>query len=219
MPHPPTDVPPPPARPRGRPRDPARLERVLAAAGQLFQTRGLDQTSMDDVATQAGVSKMTVYSYFADKEALFAAAIARGAERALAGEAPVLDPRQPQAMLTALGQGLMGLLRHPHVARMTATLFALGEAHPQVREAYFHNGPQRMHAVVRDYLLACQAAGSLQVPDADLAARHFCALCVDIDQWRVWLNLPRPSTNDEAHALASAVGLFMRAHRPDGAPA
>ncbi len=209
-----TDTPAPPARKRGRPKDPARLERVLAAAGQLFQSQGFEATSMDDVARLAGVSKMTVYSHFGDKQALFAAAIARGAERAFVGEAPALDPLRPEAMLTALGKGLMGLLRHPHVARMTATLFALGEAQPEARAAYFRNGPQRMHAVVRDYLLACQAAGSLQVPDADLAARHFCALCVDIDQWRVWLNLDRPTESEQAHALASAVGLFMRAHRP-----
>ena len=44
---------------------------ILEAARRLFLDQGYDGTSMDDVATEAGVSKPTVYRYFADKEQLF----------------------------------------------------------------------------------------------------------------------------------------------------
>jgi TetR/AcrR family transcriptional repressor of mexJK operon len=205
-----------PARKRGRPRDPERVERVLAAAGQLFQTQGFDQTSLDEVAQRAGVSKMTVYSYFPNKQALFEAAIARGSERAFFADALVLDPQQPRAVLTALGKGLMSLVRHPQVSRMMAMLFAMGPEHQAVREGFYRQGPERMLGVVRNYLSAAQAAGTLHVADAAIAADQFCALCASTGQYRVWLNLPPPTAAEDAALLEAHIALFLRAHAPLG---
>jgi AcrR family transcriptional regulator len=76
-------------------RDAARnRERILAAAGEVFATRGLDVT-LDDIADHAGVGVGTVYRRFHDKEQLIAAlfddrmdAVARAAEKALAADDP-----------------------------------------------------------------------------------------------------------------------------------
>jgi TetR/AcrR family transcriptional regulator, regulator of autoinduction and epiphytic fitness len=52
-----------------------KYEQILLGAMQEFLARGYAGTSMEKVATSAGVSKPTVYSYFKDKEALFQALI------------------------------------------------------------------------------------------------------------------------------------------------
>ncbi|HET6586161.1 MAG TPA: helix-turn-helix domain-containing protein, partial [Oleiagrimonas sp.] len=44
---------------------------ILAASIDLFTRQGFEGTSMDAVATAAGVSKLTVYSHFGDKDNLF----------------------------------------------------------------------------------------------------------------------------------------------------
>src|SRR5579863_8497233 len=44
---------------------------LLQAATEVFLDKGYDNTTMDDVATKAAVSKPTVYKYFSDKERLF----------------------------------------------------------------------------------------------------------------------------------------------------
>ena len=44
---------------------------ILAGAEEVFLDRGYALTTMDDVATAAGVGKQTVYRHFASKEALF----------------------------------------------------------------------------------------------------------------------------------------------------
>ncbi|MQT72625.1 TetR family transcriptional regulator, partial [Pseudomonas sp. FSL R10-0071] len=59
----------------GRPKDMAKRQAILDAAKSLFLTHGYANTSMDAVATLAGVSKLTVYSHFTDKETLFSSAI------------------------------------------------------------------------------------------------------------------------------------------------
>src|SRR5690349_10351186 len=59
----------------GRPKDLGKRAAILEAAKRLFVAQGFAGVSMDQIAADAGVSKLTVYSHFGDKEALFAAAV------------------------------------------------------------------------------------------------------------------------------------------------
>lgn len=59
----------------------ARRTKILDAAEELFLTQGLRATTMEGVAAAVGMSKVTVYSYFQDKDALFAAVAHRFADR------------------------------------------------------------------------------------------------------------------------------------------
>ena len=63
--------------PRQR-RKEARPAELMAAALDLFVTKGFAATRLDDVAAHAGVAKGTLYLYFDSKEALFKAAIQQG---------------------------------------------------------------------------------------------------------------------------------------------
>src|SRR5688500_639115 len=60
---------------RGRPLDAAKHARILKAATEAFLELGFNAASMDRIARKARVSKMTVYSHFTNKEALFGAMI------------------------------------------------------------------------------------------------------------------------------------------------
>ena len=53
------------------------IRKVLDAALDLFVTRGFENTSMDDVARQAGLTKGAVYFYFRDKLGLLDALLER----------------------------------------------------------------------------------------------------------------------------------------------
>lgn len=52
-----------------------RRQRILFAAKRIFFERGIDETSMDEVAAAAGTTKPTVYAHFKSKEELFAAVL------------------------------------------------------------------------------------------------------------------------------------------------
>ncbi len=64
----------------GRPKDLEKRAAILEAAKQLFVKQGFEGTSMDAIANKAGVSKLTVYSHYRDKETLFAAAVSSKCE-------------------------------------------------------------------------------------------------------------------------------------------
>jgi AcrR family transcriptional regulator len=56
-------------------------DEILQAARSLIQEKGYAAMSMDDLAAHVGISKPTLYSYFATKEDLVAEAFIRAAER------------------------------------------------------------------------------------------------------------------------------------------
>ena len=63
---------------RGRPaagQDPAKRQQIIEGARRVFIDMGFDAASMNDITREAGVSKGTIYVYFANKEELFEALI------------------------------------------------------------------------------------------------------------------------------------------------
>src|SRR5436190_8043477 len=62
----------------------ARPAELMAAALDLFVERGFAATRLDDVAARAGVSKGTLYLYFAGKDDLFKAVVRGGILPAIA---------------------------------------------------------------------------------------------------------------------------------------
>ena len=50
-------------------------EKILVAASDLFQTRGINSTGVDTIVATAGTTKMTLYKYFRSKEDLIAAVL------------------------------------------------------------------------------------------------------------------------------------------------
>lgn len=73
-----------------------RRQRILQAAGALFETASFDQVSMLEVAHVSGIAKGTVYLYFNTKEELFLALL----DEAFGGWFAALEAR-----LVALPQG------------------------------------------------------------------------------------------------------------------
>src|SRR5437773_2432752 len=54
---------------------------MLEAAGKLFGTRRFHEVRMEDVASEADVSKGTLYRYFRDKEEMYLALLARASRQ------------------------------------------------------------------------------------------------------------------------------------------
>jgi AcrR family transcriptional regulator len=69
----PDDPPAAQGRPRGQRKVPraVREPQMLEMAGRVFAARGFHESSMDEIAEAAGVSKPMLYSYFGSKEGLY----------------------------------------------------------------------------------------------------------------------------------------------------
>jgi AcrR family transcriptional regulator len=77
--------------PRRKTESPTPAERILAAAGKLFYTRGIRAVGVDTVAAEAGVSKRTLYSHYPSKDALIAAYLMARFKHIAPSDAPVRE--------------------------------------------------------------------------------------------------------------------------------
>lgn len=78
--------------PVGRPKDLEKRQRILNAAKQLFLQHGYHGSSMNQIALEAGVTKLTVYNHFQDKATLFSCAVEETCEAILQESPKVLQP-------------------------------------------------------------------------------------------------------------------------------
>ena len=77
----------------------ATQERILAAATELFIGQGYEQTTVQEVADRAGVSRATVFWHFSEKAALFREAFSRLVQPFRESLARDLDDLEPAKRL------------------------------------------------------------------------------------------------------------------------
>jgi AcrR family transcriptional regulator len=86
----------------GRLRRSARREQILAAATRAFAGSGFAATSLDEVAAEAGVSRVILYRHFASKADLYRAVLDRACARLIAAVgAGDYTPESVDALLAA----------------------------------------------------------------------------------------------------------------------
>lgn len=136
-----------PAKRLGRPPDPAKVEAILDTGWAMLLDRGYEATSIEAVAAEAGVSRVTVYKHFADKGALFREAVLRATRRIEAGQS-LLEQDAPSgtplaARLERFGVALMTFLVSPTAVAFYGVLSGELRRHPDIAQAFYDLGPAR----------------------------------------------------------------------------
>ena len=202
---------PPPPRGRGRPPDPELRDRLLAAARDQFGESGLDGTSMDRIATAAGVSKVTLYAHFASKEALFNATVTEPFRARLTPQLDGFDPRDPSAALSNFAASYAAQMVDDAVIAHMRALCASGARSAGLGDAFFRTGPMSISGALVAFLKKADAAGSLQIPDPALAAELFLAMLRGHEQTRALMGMkPARASRARTMYVALCVETFMR---------
>lgn len=139
----------------GRPPDEEKTREILDAGRQQFITRGFEATTIESVAEEAGVSKVTVYKRFASKTGLFAAIIRELVGRM--GEAVAGMPGASGALrdrLIVCGFSLMKSVVCREIIAVDRLVAQESERHPELAEALFEAGPrlalQQLAGILRE---------------------------------------------------------------------
>lgn len=205
------DSPPQPAR-RGRPRSAERIQRVLDAAISQFLTLGYDRTSMSSIAQEAGLSKVTLYSYYPSKHDLFSAVVSTLGDRvASLAVSNDLDPKNPRDALTRLGTQFLLLMRDEQVVAQQRVLFNLAGKQEQVCKTFYEQGPARVIQGIARYLTSAHQAKSLMVEQPELAADHFLSMLLGAANFRRLLGLERAKPKQDSQHIQACVDTFLRA--------
>ncbi|WP_137819463.1 TetR/AcrR family transcriptional regulator [Pseudomonas sp. 2FG] len=205
-----------PASGPGRPKDPAKRQAILEAAKSLFLRHGYDGSSMDAIAAEAGVSKLTVYSHFTDKETLFSAAVKSKCEEQL----PELFFELPQAVpietvLLNIGRGFHALINSRESVELHRLMVTLGRQDPKLAQIFFDAGQQRILTEMERLLSKADTAGKLRIDKPVNAAEHFFCLIKGGANFRLLIGCCGPQQGEEAEQhVQEVVELFVRAYHP-----
>lgn len=156
------------------PRAERKRRAILAAARTVFLREGFD-ASVDLVAAEAGVSKVTVYNHFGSKQALFVEVIKDSVDApledslgaAVDGLSGSGDLRT--AFVEAARAWVAGVRADPDALAMRALVAREAHRVPELQEVWQQGGPRAHHPVVREALEKLTAAGRLDIPDPELA--------------------------------------------------
>jgi len=191
---------------------------ILAAARELFLRDGFNATSIDAIASTAGVSKATVYSNFADKNALLVAlldAVTTEATGILRRTTADLEAEGDlRARFLAVGTALVSGVLRPEVLSLRRLAIAQASAFPDAVTAYWRRGPAATVELLTSHFERMREAGELAVPDAGEAAAQFAYALVGPLQDRALLapSEAAPTASTIASHVASTVDTFLRAH-------
>lgn len=204
----------------GRPKDMEKRAAILDAAQDLFTEHGFEHTSMDAVASRAGVSKLTVYSHFGDKATLFREAVRQRCRAMVPQELYVVAPGDSlrEALLKIAGHHA-ALMTSPEtigIWRAIASSCSSGEA--VLGQMLWEEGPMRMRTLMQHLLEHQVRAGTLVINDIPRAASQFlCLLKGDLHTRRLLgcvdngCSQFKQEMKDNAVA---AVDMFLRAYQP-----
>src|SRR3954463_5218814 len=119
--------------------DSSKRRQILDGARKVFMNLGFDGASMGEIARSAGVSKGTLYVYFADKSRLFEAIVEE--ESLEQGKVAFnLDPqRDVTTTLTEFGEAYIRLLCRPGGGSATRTVMGIAERMPDVGRRFYEN--------------------------------------------------------------------------------
>lgn len=195
--------------------DNSKRRQILDGARKVFMELGFDGGSMGEIARAAGVSKGTLYVYFADKNALFEAIVEQECLEQ-GGAVFNLDPaRDPATTLREFGQAYIQVLCRPGGGSATRTVMAIAERMPEVGRRFYDNVIAVTLKQLAEYLAAKVATGELAIPDCDLAANQFMETCkATLFLPYIFQAAPAPSAADMTRVVDSAVRMFIAAYRP-----
>ncbi len=198
-------------------RMPEKRRHILEGARAVFAEQGFERASVDVIAARAGVSKATVYNHFADKKALFVAAVIEATDAMRASLAACLDrPGDDlEQALQAVGEKIAKLWLTPSVSALYRQAIAEAAHLPEIGRMVFEQGTLPLEQAVAAYLARWQESGALRIDDPAAAAITFIALCHGDLVTRMRLGVLQDPVDDAVRdTVRRAVRTFARAFAP-----
>jgi AcrR family transcriptional regulator len=203
---------------RGRPaagQDPVKRSQIIEGARRVFIDKGFEAASMNDITREAGVSKGTIYVYFANKEELFEALIEEERGTIFKNMYDVLERTDNlRETLVRFGMVLSAKITSAKVILAQRTVIGASERIPELGARFYERGPKRGHDKVVDFLKAAIERGLLKIADVDLAAYQFTELCLAglFRQCIFAYRTKAPSPSEIENIVRSGVDMFLKAY-------
>lgn len=189
---------------------------ITRAARTVFARDGYIRTSIDTIASEAGVSTRTVYNHFEGKEQLFSVVLHASATHVGDGFIADVERRltgaDPKGDLVALGHACAAMRTHfPEHFAMVRQIEVEAPHFPRATiDAWQRAGPLRVLHEIARRLGQLADRGLLSLDDPSRAAVHFSALATA--GLTTYYGTPPPGDEDASHAVIAGVDAFLNGY-------
>ena len=194
------------------PRQGRKIEQVLQGARAVFMRDGFEGASVDSIAREAGVSKATLYSYFADKRVLF---MEVGRLECLRQSHMALDDVCVEGcvseVLSEMARRILAFITSDMGQRIFRICVAESERFPELGRRFWDSGPMVLRGQMIEFLQGAIRRGELRpIEDCGFAADQFVELCkVEIFPRMVFGTGGPPTEAERERVIAGAVEMFL----------
>ncbi|HHX36216.1 MAG TPA: TetR/AcrR family transcriptional regulator [Gammaproteobacteria bacterium] len=202
----------------GRPKNLTKRAAILDAAQVLFLQHGYEGSSMDAIAQEAGVSKLTVYNHFTDKETLFCAAIEAKCETQLTqlfvspAETP---PSNLRECLLGIAHSFQVLVDSPESLAMHRLIISHAQSNPALSHLFYEATALRIINKMEQLLIRIDNAKQLDIKNTKQAAEHFFILLKGTRNLQLLVGYqPETALTDIHQHVEDVVDLFIKAYKP-----
>jgi TetR/AcrR family transcriptional repressor of mexJK operon len=189
---------------------------IIAAATRLFLSQGYSQTSLEQVAKQAGVTKPTVYSHFGSKEALLRKVTQKNTDQRIAAMSNELQPTANlRRDLIRFGDAILATVLSSESRAWHRFAGAEALDHPEVGEAFYAAGPARVIELLSGYLTTQKRLGRVVAANPGRAAEQLLGLLLGLELLRSRIGQPVKSPSALRRHCRDCVELFLNTYGAD----
>jgi AcrR family transcriptional regulator len=210
-----------PTAPSRQRRKEARPAELMAAALELFVSKGFAATRLDDVAAHAGVTKGTLYLYFDSKEALFKAVIQQGIIPILEQDAELVNSFSGTSaeLLQRLVLNWWQRVSDTPLGKISRIMMAEAGNFPDLAGFYSHKVIIRGRQVLRQVLMRGMASGEFRVLDVDVTIDVIFTPMMMLLIWGDSLGVLGCLTQEPDRYLATHLELILNGLTPESTTA
>ena len=204
----------------GRPKNLLKRAAILDAAQVLFLRLGYEGSSMDAIAQEAGVSKLTLYSHFDDKETLFCAAIEAKCESQLTQlfvSSSAAAPHDVRQCLLTIAYSFQALIDSPESLAIHRLMISHALSSPELSQLFYQATAVRVLSKMEHLLTRIHAAEQLVIASPKRAAGHFFSLLKGTRNLQLLVGYPAVhATAETQQQIEEVVDLFIKAYQANG---
>jgi AcrR family transcriptional regulator len=190
---------------------------IVDAAKDVFLGGGFADTTMDEIARTARISKHTLYSHFRDKADLFEAVIVQDMQRFQNLPDLTQDRRDPEEVLFEAARWIYDHHVSDQAIAMNRVLIGAAVNFGGLIERHHAYRFQASVSWIASYIKSLADSGVLPIADPPRAAARFALMASEGSQ--AVMGRPPVDRKERDRLARSTVALFMRGHGVSAASA